>query len=61
VVGTALRTRSGVKPVFVSVGHRIDLDAAEALVLDCAERRLPEPTRRADRLVAGAKRRLGGG
>jgi deoxyribonuclease V len=59
VIGTVLRTRDGVKPVFVSVGHRIDLTTAERLVLECADRyRLPEPTRLADRLAAAAKRRL---
>lgn len=48
-VGVALRTRDGVKPVFVSVGHRIDLASAGALVLALANTfRLPEPTRRAD-------------
>jgi len=57
VIGSILRTRDGVKPVFVSVGHRIDLSAAEQLVLDCtAGYRLPEPTRLADKLVAQAKR-----
>jgi len=56
-VGTVLRTRDGVRPVFVSVGHRIDLPSAEALVLDCAVGyRLPEPTRLADRRVAAIKR-----
>jgi deoxyribonuclease V len=56
-VGVVLRTRSGVKPVFVSVGHRCDLASAERLVLACATGyRLPEPTRLADRLVAAAKR-----
>jgi deoxyribonuclease V len=57
IVGTVLRTRTGVKPVFVSVGHRCDLVSAERLVLDCAVRfRLPEPARLADQLVAAAKR-----
>jgi deoxyribonuclease V len=56
-VGAVLRTRSGVKPVFVSVGHRCDLASAERLVLACGARyRLPEPTRLADQLVAAAKR-----
>jgi deoxyribonuclease V len=55
-LGTVLRTRDDVKPVFVSVGHRIDLGTAEKVVLACAVRyRLPEPTRLADRLVAAAK------
>ena len=57
LVGTVLRTREGVKPVYVSAGHRIDLPAAARLVLDCAVRyRLPEPTRLADALVAVVKR-----
>jgi deoxyribonuclease V len=51
VVGRALRTRDGVKPVFVSIGHRIDLDQATDLVLRLSPRyRLPEPIRAADRL-----------
>ncbi|WP_440902843.1 endonuclease V [Actinosynnema sp.] len=51
VVGRALRTRAGVKPVFVSVGHRVDLDRACAEVLRlCRDYRLPETTRRADAL-----------
>jgi deoxyribonuclease V len=59
VLGTVLRTRDGVKPVFVSVGHKVDLETAEQVVLDCAVRyRLPEPTRLADRLVAAAKREV---
>ncbi|MFC3993052.1 deoxyribonuclease V [Actinoplanes siamensis] len=49
-VGAVLRTRTGVKPVFVSVGHRIALDNACALTLRLAPRhRLPETTRAADR------------
>ena len=60
VIGTVLRTKTGIKPVYVSVGHRMDLATAERIVLDCAIRfRLPEPTRLADRLVAAAKRARG--
>ncbi len=52
-VGSALRTRDRVKPVYVSIGHRISLDAAVDAVLGCCTRyRLPEPTRLADHLVA---------
>ncbi|MEV0681567.1 endonuclease V [Actinosynnema sp. NPDC050436] len=50
VVGRALRTRDGVKPVFVSVGHKIDLDRACAEVLRLCVMRLPETTRRSDAL-----------
>jgi deoxyribonuclease V len=50
VVGRALRTRAGVKPVFVSIGHGLDLDTACAHVLALTPRyRLPETTRAADR------------
>jgi deoxyribonuclease V len=49
-VGVALRTRDGVQPVFVSVGHRIDLATACRYVLALANCfRLPETTRLADR------------
>jgi deoxyribonuclease V len=51
-VGRALRTRTGVKPVFVSVGHRTDLDTACRQVLAlCAGYRLPETTRAVDHLA----------
>jgi deoxyribonuclease V len=51
-VGCALRTRQAVQPVYVSVGHRIDLATATRIVLRCAPRyRLPEPTRQAHLLV----------
>jgi deoxyribonuclease V len=54
VVGRALRTQHGVRPVFVSVGHRIALDAACDHVLRLSRHRLPETTRRADRLARDA-------
>jgi deoxyribonuclease V len=57
VVGRVLRTQDGVKPVFVSVGNRIDLDTACANVLRLSPRyRLPETTRAADRLSRQALR-----
>ncbi|MDP9352716.1 MAG: endonuclease V, partial [Chloroflexota bacterium] len=52
VVGSAVRTRSGVSPVYVSVGHLITLPEAESLVLRLSPRwRIPEPTRRAHSLA----------
>jgi deoxyribonuclease V len=57
IVGAVLRTRMGVKPVYVSVGHQMVLPAAQRIVLECTlGYRLPEPTRLADRLVAAKKR-----
>lgn len=54
-VGRALRTQDGVKPVFVSVGHRVSLDNACAHTLALTPRyRLPETTRRADSLCRRA-------
>ncbi len=56
-IGSVLRTRHGVKPVYVSPGHLIDHDSSIAWVLACAAGyRLPEPTRLADRLVARYKK-----
>jgi deoxyribonuclease V len=55
-IGTVVRTRDNVKPVYVSVGHLIDLEQAVKLVLACATRyRLPEPTRLADQLVGRSR------
>jgi deoxyribonuclease V len=59
VLGRVLRTQDGVKPVFVSVGHRIGLDEATELTLRlCGRYRLPETTRRADHLSREALRAL---
>ncbi len=54
VIGAVLRTRRGVQPVYVSVGHRVSLSTAIEYVLACTPRyRLPETTRRAHRLASG--------
>jgi len=51
-VGMAVRTRAGVKPVYVSPGHRMDLPTAVEVVLRLSPRfREPETTRRSHRLV----------
>lgn len=56
IIGALLRTRAGVRPVYVSVGHRVGLTTAIALVLACTTRyRLPETTRRAHRLASQIK------
>jgi deoxyribonuclease V len=57
-VGTVLRTRDGVKPLFISPGHLVDHAWSVKVVLACATRyRLPEPTRLADIIAGEAKRR----
>ncbi len=54
-VGAVLRTREHVKPLFVSIGHRISLPTAIDLVMRCVGRfRLPETTRWAHRLASGS-------
>jgi len=53
-IGIVLRTRDGVRPLYVSTGHRVSLPTAKKLVLACAPRyRLPETTRWADRIAGG--------
>jgi deoxyribonuclease V len=56
VVGVALRTRDRCNPVYVSVGHRMDLDTAVSLILRLSLFRQPETTRRAHQLVNDARR-----
>lgn len=52
-VGMVLRTRSNVKPLFVSPGHRVSMDDSVELVLACgAGVRMPEPTRLAHNAAA---------
>ena len=53
VIGAVLRTRAGVKPLFVSIGHRTSLETAVHYVMACVTRyRLPETTRWAHRLAS---------
>lgn len=57
VIGAAVRTRNYVKPVYVSIGHKINLAQAIRLTLACGKGyRIPEPTRQADLLAERAKR-----
>jgi deoxyribonuclease V len=58
IIGQVVRTKMGVKPVFVSVGYKIDLRSAVELVLaTCRGYRLPEPTRQAHLHVNALRRR----
>ncbi len=54
VIGAVLRTRENVRPVYVSVGHKVSLGQAVAVVMACVTRyRIPEPLRRAHSLAKG--------
>ena len=54
VIGAVLRTRMNVKPLYISIGHRINLEAAIQWVLNCGGGyRLPEPTRLAHQVAGG--------
>lgn len=51
-IGSVLRTKDGCKPIFISIGHKIDLDSATQWTLNCTTHyRIPEPTRLAHILV----------
>ncbi|HLY88601.1 MAG TPA: deoxyribonuclease V, partial [Acetobacteraceae bacterium] len=53
VIGCVLRSKDKVRPLIISPGHRVSMDAAPELVLAyCTKYRLPEPTRLADRLAS---------
>jgi deoxyribonuclease V len=58
VIGAAVRTRTDVKPVFVSVGNKCTLEDAIKVVLECTTKyRLPEPSRLAHQFVSREKLR----
>ena len=58
-IGLVLRTRPRVRPLFISIGHKVDLPSAAALVMACCTKyRIPEPTRQADIEVAKIKRQI---
>jgi deoxyribonuclease V len=56
-IGSVLRTRRATRPVFISIGHNVDLPTAERLAVACCTRyRIPEPTRQADIEIERLKR-----
>ena len=60
IIGAALRSRPKTSPIFVSIGHRLDLPTAIGLLMACTRGvRIPEPTRLAHNLVTQLRR--GGG
>jgi deoxyribonuclease V len=59
VIGTVLRSRTDVKPLFVSPGHCVSIETAADVVLSCCSRyRLPEPTRAAHNMVTMLKKSI---
>jgi len=57
-IGAAVRTRDGVKPVYISQGHRVSLESAIRLTLAVSDGvRIPRPTRAADQFVSEVKRK----
>lgn len=58
-IGAVLRTRTGVKPLYISTGHRISLKTAIRYVMACTTKyRLPETTRWAHRLASGKENEI---
>lgn len=56
-IGYALRTKTGIKPIFVSPGHKIDFEGSKNIVLNCVTKyRLPEPMRQVHILVNKLRR-----
>lgn len=56
-IGLVLRTQNGTRPIYISIGHRVDLMTAAELAMACCTRyRIPEPTRQADIEVTKLKR-----
>ncbi len=61
IIGAVVRSRSKVQPVYVSIGHRIDLETAINYVLDCCrDYRLPETTRWAHKVAGGEEIKIAG-
>ncbi len=56
IIGAVVRTQTGISPVYVSIGHKVDLPTAIEYVLGCCTNyRLPETTRYAHRVAGGEK------
>ncbi|HXX57674.1 MAG TPA: deoxyribonuclease V [Thermodesulfovibrionales bacterium] len=59
IVGSVLRTRDNTRALFVSPGHKINIEECREIVLNCATGyRIPEPLRRADRISRALKRKF---
>jgi deoxyribonuclease V len=57
-IGAVLRTKSGTNPIYISIGHKVDLESAVYWAMQCCRGyRLPEPTRLAHLAAGGALKR----
>lgn len=57
IIGTVVRTKTRTNPLFISPGHKVSVESATRLVLDCLRGyRLPEPTRQAHNLITAYKK-----
>lgn len=54
IIGVALRTKAGTQPIYISIGHKVDLESAVHWAIACCRGyRIPEPTRLAHLAAAG--------
>jgi deoxyribonuclease V len=58
VIGEAVTTQEGIKPVYVSVGNMVTLETAVGIVRHCSRSRIPEPTLQAHNLATKTKQEL---
>lgn len=58
VIGAAVTSKSGSKPVFVSIGHMVSLKTAIEIIKHCSKSRIPEPLLQAHNLATKERIRL---
>ncbi|MCW4028083.1 MAG: endonuclease V [Candidatus Bathyarchaeota archaeon] len=58
VIGEVVTTKAGCKPIYVSIGNKVLLETAVAIVRHCSKNRIPEPTLQAHKLATKERNRL---
>jgi deoxyribonuclease V len=61
VIGEAVTTKQGAKPVYISIGHMVSLETAVEIVRHCSKTRIPEPLRQAHKLATQTRLELADG